>query len=123
MQDSSCIFCKIANSEIPSKKVYETEDIFAFHDINPITPIHILIIPKKHIATINDLAPEDAQIMGNLTLAAKQIAKDMQIAPSGYRLVINCGPDAIQSVFHIHVHLMAGQKMGWPPFPGASRPH
>lgn len=123
MSQESCIFCKIARSEIPSKKVYETDDVFAFHDINPAAPTHVLIIPKQHIETINDLDPEHAMVMGNIMLAAKQIAKDLGIAGSGYRLVTNCGPDALQSVFHIHVHLLAGQRMGWPPFPGKATPH
>ncbi len=123
MSQSSCIFCKISQKIIPSTKVFESEDVFAFHDIQPAAPTHILIIPKKHIATINDLDADDANILGNMMLAAKQIAADLNVAEQGYRLIVNCGPDALQSVFHIHIHLMAGQKMGWPPFPGKAISH
>ncbi len=105
---SDCIFCKIINKEIPSKFIFESENIVAFHDIHPQAPTHILILPKKHIATINDMEKEDINLIGELFFTAKQIAKEKGI--SSYRLAINVGEEAGQSVFHIHLHLLAGKK-------------
>ena len=110
-----CIFCKIAAGEISADKVYEGEQILAFRDINPQAPIHVLIIPKRHIATLNDLTPGDAELVGGLYLAAKNIATDLGVAESGYRTLVNCNKDAGQDVFHIHLHLLAGRRMRWPP--------
>ncbi len=110
-----CIFCKIAAKQIPSSIIYENEDIIAFKDINPQAPVHIIIIPKKHIATLNDLQPEDAQLVGKIVLAAQVIAQDNNLHKPGYRLVLNCNEDAGQTVFHIHCHLLGGRLMGWPP--------
>ncbi len=110
-----CIFCKIASKEIDSSIVYEDNDIFAFRDINPVAPFHILIIPKKHISTLNDLSPEDQPLLGKMILVAKQIAEDEGFAKKGYRLVLNCEKDGGQEVFHIHLHLIGGRKMKWPP--------
>lgn len=107
-----CIFCKIVEGSIPSKKVYENEHVIAFHDIQPAAPVHILIIPKKHIASMNDVAPEDWHLLGEIHKAAQEIAKEQGVAESGYRLVNNCGPDSGQIVFHIHYHLLAGEKLG-----------
>lgn len=112
---TDCIFCKIIGGEISADKVYEDEQVLAFRDINPQAPIHILIIPKRHIATLNDLAPRDAELIGQLYLTAKKIAKDLGVAESGYRTLINCNKDAGQDVFHIHLHLLAGRRMQWPP--------
>jgi histidine triad (HIT) family protein len=112
---SECLFCKIICGEIPSKKVYENEKVFAFHDINPAAPIHILIIPKVHIETINDLTPKTANLVGEMSLTAKKIAKDLEIDEKGYRLVFNCNKDAGQNIYHIHMHLLGGRKFGWPP--------
>jgi histidine triad (HIT) family protein len=112
---SDCLFCKFINGEIQPDKVYEDEHLFAFRDINPQAPTHILIIPKRHIATLNELQPEDEALMGKLTLAAQRIATDEGIESGGYRMVINCNEDAGQSVFHIHMHLLGGRNMSWPP--------
>jgi len=110
-----CIFCKIAAKEIPAKLVYEDREVVAFRDINPVAPTHILIIPRAHVETINDLEPEHNQLVGKLHLVAGELARREQLAERGYRLVWNCGPDAGQAVFHIHLHLVGGRKMAWPP--------
>ena len=109
------IFEKIANHEIPAKIVYEDDEIVAFHDINPQAPQHIVIVPRVAIESINDVAPEDAELLGKLIVVAKDLAAKSGIAKSGYRLVFNCGPDAGQSVDHIHLHLIGGRPMEWPP--------
>ena len=110
-----CLFCKIIDGDIPGDIVYETDSVLAFNDINPTAPVHVLIIPKKHIATLNDLEEKHTQTMGELILAAKKIASDKGISESGYRTVFNCNKDAQQTVFHIHLHLIAGRQMTWPP--------
>lgn len=112
---TDCIFCKIVNGDIPATKVYEDEDVLAFRDLNPQAPVHVLVIPRKHIATTNDLQPDDAALVGKMYLAAQQIARDEGISESGYRTVINCNAEAGQTVFHIHLHLLGGRPMGWPP--------
>ncbi|MCF6190115.1 MAG: histidine triad nucleotide-binding protein [Cocleimonas sp.] len=112
---SDCLFCKIIAGEIPSEKVYEDDHVYAFKDITPVAPLHMLIIPKKHIATINDLESDDAETMGNLFLAAKKIAKHEGYDEAGYRTVMNCGEAAGQTVFHVHLHLLAGRDLSWPP--------
>lgn len=113
MSDPNCIFCKIAAGEIDSDIVHETDDIVAFTDLNPQAPMHILIIPRRHIATINDLAESDSEIIGQLFLAAKAIAA--REGYTDYRVVMNCNADAGQSVFHVHLHLLGGRRFGWPP--------
>lgn len=110
-----CIFCKIAAGQIPAKLAYQDDDVVAFHDLTPQAPTHILIIPRKHIMTINDLTEADAPLIGKLFLAAKQIAAKEGFAENGYRLVMNTNRDAGQSVFHIHLHLLAGRPLSWPP--------
>ena len=112
---SDCLFCKIVNKEIPSDIVYENEHVLAFNDINPVAPVHILIIPKEHIPTLNDLEENHTQTMGELFLAAKALASKEGLSDSGYRTVFNCNRDAQQTVFHIHLHLIGGRKMTWPP--------
>lgn len=112
---ADCLFCKIAAGEIPAEKVKEADDWIAFRDISPQAPTHILIIPREHIATLNDVAPGNEALLGSLFLAAKQIAAEEGIAESGYRAVVNCNADAGQAVFHIHMHLLGGREMGWPP--------
>ena len=112
---ADCLFCKIIDGEIPGDIVYENDSVLAFNDINPIAPVHILIIPKEHIATLNDLEEKHTQTMGELFLAAKKIASDKGISESGYRVVFNCNQDGQQTVFHIHLHLIAGRQMTWPP--------
>lgn len=109
------IFKKIIDKEIPAKIVYEDNEIMAFHDVSPQAPIHILIIPKKEIPTINDLSNDDAELIGRLIMKAKDIAKEKNIAEDGYRLVFNCNEGGGQSVFHIHLHLIGGRKLDWPP--------
>ena len=112
---TDCIFCKIAAGTIPAGIVYQNDDVLAFRDLNPQAPTHILVIPKKHIATTNDITTSDAALIGNMYLAAKQIAKDEGIADNGYRTVMNCNRGAGQTVFHIHLHVLGGRAMGWPP--------
>ena len=112
---ADCLFCKIIDGEIPGDIVYENDSVLAFNDINPIAPVHILVIPKEHIATLNDLEEKHTQTLGELFLAAKQIASEKGISESGYRTVFNCNKDAQQTVFHIHLHLIAGRQMTWPP--------
>lgn len=108
----NCIFCKIIAGEIPSDKVYEDETVYAFKDINPIAPVHVLIIPKQHIAKLEDVTEENSAVIAHIFEVAAKIAKDMGL-DSGFRVVSNCGEDAGQTVFHIHFHLLAGRKLGW----------
>lgn len=115
MQNDSCLFCKIARKEIPAKIVYEDEDVVAFDDIKPQAPLHVLIIPRTHIAKVADLDDKDAIIVGKLVVAAKKIALARGMQESGYRIVLNCNKDAGQEVFHIHAHLLGGRKFAWPP--------
>lgn len=110
-----CLFCKIATGEIPAKLIYEDELVVAFDDINPQAPHHKLIIPRKHIATLNDLSPTDNALVGHMVQVVQKIANDLGIAENGYRLVMNCNRGAGQTVFHIHAHLLGGRQMVWPP--------
>ena len=110
-----CLFCKIISGDIPSDKVFENESVFAFRDIDPKAPTHILIIPKKHITTLNDLEAEDKELAGDILLTAKELAVSEGIADSGYRTVFNCNKDGGQTVYHIHLHLLGGRQMTWPP--------
>lgn len=109
------LFLKIINREIPADIVYETDEILAFRDISPKAPVHILIIPKEHIKTINDLEAGHAEMIGKLFLAAVEIAAKEGIAENGYRVVMNCNQQGGQAVYHIHLHLLGGRQMGWPP--------
>jgi len=111
---TDCLFCKIIAGRVPSKKVYEDEKAYAFEDINPQAPTHVLVIPKKHIADIKEATDADAEIIGYLNLVAGRIARERELK-HGYRTVYNVGPDAGQSVFHLHLHLLGGRKMSWPP--------
>tara|TARA_Y100001960_G_C14189198_1_gene594087 strand:+ start:96 stop:437 length:342 start_codon:yes stop_codon:yes gene_type:complete len=111
----STIFTKIINKEIPANIVYEDDDFLAFNDISPQAPVHVLIIPKKEIKTVNDIDSSDAAAIGKLFLIAKKIAKQMNIDKDGYRLVMNCNEYGGQSVYHIHLHLIGGRKLSWPP--------
>lgn len=112
---SDCLFCKIVEGKIPAKKVYEDADVVAFDDIQPQAPVHVLVIPKKHVATLNDLAPEDDAVAGKLLRVAATIAKDRGIAERGWRATVNVNRDAHQLVFHVHLHLLGGRAFGWPP--------
>lgn len=110
-----CLFCKIINGDIPADIVYQDDHVLGFKDVNPQAPTHVLFIPKKHIATVNDLESSDAELIGKLYLAAKKIATDEGFADDGYRLVMNCNAGAGQTVFHIHLHMLAGRSLSWPP--------
>ena len=112
---SDCLFCKIIERKIPASIVYEDDRILAFNDINPQGPTHVLIIPRQHIATLNDLEPEHDRVTGRLVRAAAAIARERGIADSGYRTLFNTNADAGQAVFHIHLHLIGGRGLGWPP--------
>jgi len=118
-----CLFCRIVQGEIPANIIYRNDHVLAFRDITPVAPRHVLIIPLRHIASLNDLQPEDETIAGNMLLAAGTVAEILGIRESGYRLVFNTGRDALQSVFHIHGHLIGGKEMGWPPFSGSPTKH
>ena len=110
----NCLFCKIAAGEIPSNIVYQDQDIVAFRDINPQAPTHILFIPRRHIASMTDLTVEDGPLLAHIYITANKIAQDEGLV-RGYRFVNNVGPDAGQSVFHLHFHLLGGRQLGWPP--------
>ncbi len=110
-----CTFCRVIAHELEGDFVYEDEEIVAFHDINPQAPVHVLIVPKKHIASLNELSPADAPIVGKMALVAKKVARELGVAERGYRLVWNTGEDAGQWIYHIHLHLLGGRKMTWPP--------
>lgn len=114
LQDG-CLFCRIAKREIASKIVYEDKDIMAFEDTRPQAPAHFLVIPKEHIARVSDLEEANAKLIGRLVLAAKDIARIKGVSVTGYRIVINCNRDAGQAVFHLHLHLLGGRAMAWPP--------
>lgn len=111
----NCLFCKMVSGEIKPDVVYQDEAVFAFKDINPQAPVHVLVIPKRHVTTLNDLGPQDAELAGRLTLTAVNIAKEMGIADAGYRTLINTNREGGQAVFHVHLHLLGGRQMKWPP--------
>ncbi len=115
MAEKDCLFCKIVDGDLPADIVYENASLIAFRDINAKAPTHILLIPRRHIATMNDLREDDATLTGELFLTAAKIAADEGLAEDGYRVVMNCNEAAGQSVFHIHLHLMGGRPMAWPP--------
>lgn len=112
---NNCIFCKIVNKDIPSEIVFEDEDIIVFKDIRPQAPLHLLIVPKQHIADVNELSKDNVDIISKIFLVAKQLALKFNVAENGYRIVVNTGKDAGQEVFHIHFHFLAGRKFSWPP--------
>jgi histidine triad (HIT) family protein len=112
---SECLFCRIIEGEIPSKKLFEDDRIIAFRDINPKAPTHILIIPKSHFASLEEVPADREGLLGHILLKAREIARDEGVSESGYRIVLNTGPDSGQDVFHIHFHLLAGRRMTWPP--------
>jgi histidine triad (HIT) family protein len=115
MSEQDCLFCKILNGDIPADIIYESDSAIAFRDVNPQAPTHVLVIPRKHVATINDLNEEDQEIVGSLYLAAKDIARAEGLSDEGYRAVMNCNEGAGQSVFHIHLHVLGGRALSWPP--------
>jgi histidine triad (HIT) family protein len=114
MTTSSCVFCRIIAKEAPANMVFQDESVSAFHDIRHIAPTHIIIVPNKHIASTNDLVPDDEILIGHLFTVAQRIAGQEGIRDSGYRLILNTGPDAGQVIFHLHVHLIGGQRMRFP---------
>ncbi len=107
-----CVFCKIVKKEIPAKVVYEDEKVMAFHDINPQAPVHVLVIPKEHIPTLNDLEEKHKELIGHIFLVIKEIAKELGIAESGYRVLVNCNRDGGQEIYHLHFHLLGGKPLG-----------
>ncbi|BAU49876.1 zinc-binding protein [Sulfurifustis variabilis] len=111
----NCLFCRMVSGEIRPDVVYQDDEVLAFRDINPQAPVHVLVIPKRHISTLNDLEPGDATLVGKLFLAAQRVARQGGVAESGYRTVMNCNADAGQSVFHLHLHVLGGRVMAWPP--------
>ena len=110
-----CVFCRIIAGEIPANLVYNDEDIIAFHDIQPVAPVHIVVIPKRHIASLAQTMPEDTQLLGRILAVVRRIADEQGLATDGYRLVVNCGKQAGQSVPHLHFHILGGRELGWPP--------
>lgn len=112
---TGCLFCRIVRREIPAKVVYEDEHVLAFDDINPQAPVHTLVIPKLHLSSIAETTPEDAPLLGHLIRVGSQIARDKGVAETGYRLVANTGRHGGQTVFHLHLHLLGGRPMQWPP--------
>lgn len=112
---SDCLFCKIRDGDISGDIVFQDDDVLAFNDVNPQAPVHVLVIPKKHISTVNDIDASDEAIMGKLFSVAKMIASQQGLSDDGYRMVVNCNEKAGQTVFHIHMHLLGGRNMTWPP--------
>jgi len=113
--EAGCLFCRIVNGDLDADIVFENEWVSAFRDVNPQAPIHVLVVPKEHVATLNDLRGEHERMLSELMLAATRIARDQGVHESGYRLVVNCQEGAGQSVFHVHVHVLGGRPMNWPP--------
>ncbi|WP_069804291.1 histidine triad nucleotide-binding protein [Thermogemmatispora onikobensis] len=113
MQD--CLFCKIANGEIPSTILYQDAEVVAFADINPQAPHHVLLIPRRHLASMKEVTEQDGTLLAHLFTVANKLAQDLGLSERGYRFVTNVGPDAGQSVFHLHFHLLGGRPFGWPP--------
>ena len=111
----SCIFCRIARREIPATIVAEDDTAVAFRDLNPQAPVHVLVIPRRHVASLDVASAEDAELLGRLSLLAARVARESGVADTGYRTVINSGADAGQTVFHVHLHLLGGRALGWPP--------
>lgn len=115
MSQTNCLFCRIARGEIPADIVRSDPEVVAFRDLHPQAPTHILIIPREHIASVSDLSDLNADLMGKLFLVARDLAREEGISEAGYRMVVNSGPAAGQTVFHVHLHLLGGRGMGWPP--------
>lgn len=110
----SCIFCRIGKRELPSKVAYEDDQVFAFHDISPQAPVHVLICPRKHIATLNDVTVEDGALLAHMFQVAQKIAADLGVSQKGYRTVFNVNAEAGQTVFHLHLHVIGGRRLSWP---------
>lgn len=112
---SDCLFCKINNGDIPAAILYQDDDVTVFRDVSPQAPVHFLVIPKKHISTINDLQSNDAELIGKMMLAAKNVAAEQGVAEDGFRTTMNCNENGGQSVYHIHLHVLGGRALSWPP--------
>jgi histidine triad (HIT) family protein len=110
-----CLFCEIAAGKVPARVAYQDEDLVAFHDVNPQAPNHVLVIPRRHITSLMDLAPEDDALIGKLVRRARDLADELKLGDRGFRVLFNTGPDAGYSVYHVHLHLVGGRKLGWPP--------
>ena len=110
-----CLFCKIAAKQIPAKIAFEDDDLLAFHDINPGAPTHLLVIPRKHLSSLDEASADDQALLGKLLLACQRVAREQGLVQSGFRVVANTGPNAGQSVFHLHLHVLGGRAMAWPP--------
>ena len=115
MGNEKCLFCRIVSGEISAKKVYEDGDVVAFNDINPQAPVHVLVVPRRHIPTLDDVMDAEASIIGTVLARVAQIARDLHLSSDGYRVVLNTGEAAGQTVFHIHFHILGGRNFGWPP--------
>ena len=115
MNETTCLFCRIARGEIPAKLAHQDDQVVAFHDIDPKAPVHVLVVPRQHIASVAHMQDGDAGVMGRLFLVARDLAKTLGVDSSGYRLVINAGQDAGQTVDHIHLHVLGGRHLKWPP--------
>ncbi len=113
--DPDCIFCKIVAGQVPSTRVYEDEQVTAFRDVNPQMPVHVVIVPNQHVANTEELQPGHDALMGRVVRAAQEVARREGVASSGYRLVVNTGPDSLNTVPHLHVHVLGGRTFGWPP--------
>jgi histidine triad (HIT) family protein len=111
----SCLFCRIAAGDLSAKLIHEDDTLVAFHDINPQAPVHVLVVPRRHIATLNEMSAEDDELVGAMLRRASVIARDLGIAARGYRAVFNCNREAGQTVFHLHLHVLGGRPMHWPP--------
>jgi histidine triad (HIT) family protein len=111
----SCLFCRIVSGEIPARKLFEDDDVVAFEDINPQAPLHVLVVPRMHVATLNDLGDDHDRLVGVMVRRAAAIAAERGVAASGYRTLFNCNGDAGQTVFHIHLHVLGGRTLAWPP--------
>ena len=112
---NDCLFCKIISGEIPSKEVYSNDHVYAFHDINPAAPAHVLVVPRKHVSAVNDQSEEHEALFGALIVAANKIVGRLGLEKSGFRYVVNTGGDGGQTVFHLHLHILGGRPLGWPP--------
>lgn len=114
-QDPACLFCRIARREVPARILFETDDLLAFEDIRPKAPVHVLVIPKTHFASLNDAPDGSERLIGELLQAARRVAREKGVAATGYRVVLNTGPDSGQEVPHIHFHVIGGRRLAWPP--------
>ncbi|OQB74987.1 MAG: HIT-like protein [candidate division TA06 bacterium ADurb.Bin131] len=110
-----CVFCRISQDKTPAKKIYQDNDIIAFHDINPQAPVHVLIISRRHLTNLLDVNSQDESLIGRMLVVATQVAKKLNVSETGFRIVINTNKDAGQSIDHLHIHLLGGRKMQWPP--------